>query len=351
MADIEPAFAPLIPICRELPTSAGFLDNLWLTPNGGIILGECKLVRNPQARREVVAQALDYARAVADWRFEDLQAAALKGQDVRVRSLWEAVEAVSELDERQFVDAVERRLRAGRFLILIIGDGIQEGVEALTSHLQLHAGLHVGLALVDLSIWQMPDAGLVIVPRIPMRTVLVERGIVIIEPPKKEGGIDASNVRIIAPQERQSRPKTASEGEFYAGFEQRRPNLVAPLRDFIETVSGFGITPEPQKSLFLRWQVGDDLLSAAAIDAWGKVWFAGAYSNCKRAGREEAASDYLAAVAALVGGRVKLVKTAGKEVVDSDGRAVDLSALLKTQGAWAAAISRLLGDIAPNIAN
>jgi hypothetical protein len=73
MVDIEPAFTPLISICRELPTSAGYLDNLWLTPEGGIVLGECKLMRNPQARREVVAQALDYARAIfatitrADW--------------------------------------------------------------------------------------------------------------------------------------------------------------------------------------------------------------------------------------------------------------------------------------------
>jgi hypothetical protein len=54
MADIEPAFTPLISVCKELPTEAGYLDNLWITPAGGIVLGECKLVKNPQARREVV---------------------------------------------------------------------------------------------------------------------------------------------------------------------------------------------------------------------------------------------------------------------------------------------------------
>ena len=56
MADIEPAFMPFIPVCRELPTAAGYLDNLWLTPSGGIVLGECKLFRKPQARREVIAK-------------------------------------------------------------------------------------------------------------------------------------------------------------------------------------------------------------------------------------------------------------------------------------------------------
>ncbi|MGH6992333.1 MAG: hypothetical protein ACREEH_03260, partial [Caulobacteraceae bacterium] len=73
MLDIEPAFAPLVSVCTELSTTAGYVDNLWVTPAGGLVLGECKLVRNPQARREVIAQALDYARAIADWAYEDLE--------------------------------------------------------------------------------------------------------------------------------------------------------------------------------------------------------------------------------------------------------------------------------------
>jgi hypothetical protein len=39
-ADIEPAFSPLIPVCRELPCEAGFLDNLFVTPQGHIALVE-----------------------------------------------------------------------------------------------------------------------------------------------------------------------------------------------------------------------------------------------------------------------------------------------------------------------
>ena len=76
MLDIEPAFTPLVSVCRELETPAGYLDNLWITPEGGVVLGECKLVRNSQARREVVAQALDYARAVSSWGFDELERAA-----------------------------------------------------------------------------------------------------------------------------------------------------------------------------------------------------------------------------------------------------------------------------------
>lgn len=117
MLDIEPAFTPLVSICRELRTPAGYLDNLWVTPEGGIILGECKLTRNPQARREVIAQALDYAQAIAGWHYSDLEAAISRTVSPAASSLWGAVSGMSELDEEQFVDAVERRLRTGRFLV------------------------------------------------------------------------------------------------------------------------------------------------------------------------------------------------------------------------------------------
>jgi hypothetical protein len=67
-------------------------------------------------------------------------------------TIWQLIGAASDLEERQFTDAVDRRLRTGRVMLLIIGDGIQEGVEALAEHLQLHAGIHAGMAPVDLSI-------------------------------------------------------------------------------------------------------------------------------------------------------------------------------------------------------
>lgn len=112
-------------------------------------------------------QALDYARAISGWHYEDLEAQVRKALKDPRPSLWDFVREESDLDEARFVDAIERRLNASRFMVLIIGDGIQEGVEALTEYLQLHAGLHVGVALVDLSIWQGPDDSLLVVPRIP----------------------------------------------------------------------------------------------------------------------------------------------------------------------------------------
>jgi hypothetical protein len=59
---IEPAFSPLIPVCIELPVSSGSVDNLLVTPAGDLALIECKLWRNPEARRKVLAQIIDYAK-------------------------------------------------------------------------------------------------------------------------------------------------------------------------------------------------------------------------------------------------------------------------------------------------
>jgi hypothetical protein len=117
MAHIEPAFMPLIAICKELPTPAGYLDNLWITPEGAMVLGECKLVKNPQARREVVVQALDYARALSGWHFEQLEEAVQKALKKPGTKLWDFVAGDSSLTESQFVDAIERRLQTGGFMI------------------------------------------------------------------------------------------------------------------------------------------------------------------------------------------------------------------------------------------
>jgi hypothetical protein len=97
---IERAFEDLIPICMELPTtSGGYLDNLLITPRGDLALIECKLWRNPEARREVVGQIIDYAKDLSAWTYEKLQGAISRAKSpdgldgVKPRGLYESVAA------------------------------------------------------------------------------------------------------------------------------------------------------------------------------------------------------------------------------------------------------------------
>ena len=72
--EIDPAYPSCIPVCRELQTPAGPLDLLYATPTGRLVIAETKLWRNPEARRTVVTQALDYAKELAGWEYEHSRA-------------------------------------------------------------------------------------------------------------------------------------------------------------------------------------------------------------------------------------------------------------------------------------
>ena len=179
IAEIDPMFSGAVPICTELNTSAGAIDNFMVTPSGLPVLVECKLWRNPEGRREVVGQILDYAKELSRWSSSDLQREVSKRLKRAGNPLLEMVRAVDPtVNEIQFNDALTVNLRRGRFLLLIVGDGIREGVEAIAEYLQMHAGLHFSLGLIELPIYVMPDGNRLVVPRILARTTLVTRNVV-----------------------------------------------------------------------------------------------------------------------------------------------------------------------------
>lgn len=179
IAEIDPIFVGAIPICRELNTTAGPIDNFLITPSGLPVLVECKLWRNPEGRREVVGQILDYAKELSRWSSSDLQREVSRRLKVAGNPLLDLVRAVDPgVDEVAFNDAVTTNLRRGRFLLLIVGDGIREGVEAIAEYLQAHAGLHFSLGLVELPIYELPDGARLVVPRVLARTVNITRNVV-----------------------------------------------------------------------------------------------------------------------------------------------------------------------------
>lgn len=179
ISEIDPTFNAPVPICMELMTPAGPIDNFMVTPTGLPVLVECKLWRNPEGRREAVGQILDYAKELSTWSSSDLQrevSRRLKADDNPLLALVRAV--APDVDEIEFNDALTRNLRRGRFLLLIVGDGIREGVEAIADYLQAHAGLHFTLGLVELPIYMLPDGSRLVVPRVLARTAVITRTVV-----------------------------------------------------------------------------------------------------------------------------------------------------------------------------
>lgn len=187
--EIEAGFAPLIPVGREIGVAAGSIDNLFVSPEGYLTLVETKLWRNPEARREVVGQILDYAKDMARWSYTDLDQRIRAYQQLatgNVAGLVDTVKkyyALDEAEERIFIDNVSKNLRRGRFLLLIVGDGIRESVEEMVEYLSRSPQLYFTLALIELQVFQVGDdpEHRLVIPQLVTRTREITRAIVRVE--------------------------------------------------------------------------------------------------------------------------------------------------------------------------
>ena len=179
IAAIDASYANAVGVCRELYTGAGKVDALYVNPLGRLTLAEFKLWRNPQARREVIGQILDYAKELASWRYADLQREVSRTLKRKGNVLYELIrQHVPTPNEAEFVDNVTRHLKRGEFLLLIVGDGIREDVEDIVSFVQRHSGLHFNLALVEAALYRDGASRIIVQPRVLARTEIVRRDIV-----------------------------------------------------------------------------------------------------------------------------------------------------------------------------
>jgi len=212
IAEIDALFRDPVPICTELSTPAGPIDNFMVTPSGLPVLVECKLWRNPQARREVVGQILDYAKELSRWSSSDLQRELRKKTGISGDFVIERLRAAGHpVDEVEFNDALTANLRRGRFLLLIVGDGIREGVEAITEYLQVHAGMHFTLGLVEMPLFRVDDGSILLVPRVVARTTMIIRHVV-----AQPAGFAVSDGDEVAPDDNVD-SMTADRVRFWSG--------------------------------------------------------------------------------------------------------------------------------------
>lgn len=337
VAQIEPGLGQLIPVAREVPCGHGYIDNLYLTGDGEIVLVEAKLWSNPQARREVVAQALDYVAALAQLTYEAFEQAVAKAKGGSA-SLYTCVAGSPDaLPEAEFVDAVSRNLRMGRMLVLVVGDGIHGQAETLAGLLQGHAGAHFTFALVELATWREPESGaMLVVPDVLAQTVMIERGIV---------RLQGAGMEVLpAPAEAAAGPVTMTQEMFFEDMERVKPALGRTVLNFIAMVEPLGIRAEFRSSLNLK----ADLPNRVKPVNFGSISRQAKLRTDVLSWTEpgDVAITYNARLAELVGGRVA-VRASGQCYLSPDGQSfprVDL--LLPAHAeAWAAAMTAAIDQI------
>lgn len=299
---IEPGLDRLISVAREVPVSQGIIDNLFLTPSGDIVIAELKLWRNPEARRTVVAQCLDYVASLVSLSYEGFEAACLQGvlqEGVQYSSLYGTVADDPEvLDEVEFIDAVARNLKLGRILVLAVGDGIRSEVETLTKLLQAHAVTQFVFALIELSIFKEPNGDLLIVPSTIAKTQIIERHVFV--------SVTQEDFGTLPKVDETGKSKSLTEQRFYEIMATRSPDLPRAIKSLLERLEPLGVFPAWLASLNLKREdpAGGNPINLGYIQKNGQFYT----STAGWFGRHDAATDYHATIANLLGGEVKLAR-------------------------------------------
>lgn len=354
VGQIEPAFSEMVPTCTELPMRAGFVDNLFLTPSGDIALIECKLWRNPEARRKVIAQIIDYASEMKSWGYETLQSAVRRARKFGLADssaslrLYDMVSAGREVDEATFHDAISRNLRRGRFLLLIVGDGIREGVETMTEFLQHNAGLHFTLSIIELALFEVPTGGYIAQPRVLARTTNIDRGVVTLKDSRMEVQMQPGNSQDAAP-----RVTTITQENFFEALDRVSPGVSGRVGRFLEKVAPYNVQADYNvKTLTLRWHAEDGKTwNLGTIVTSGEVWFEYHATQARNLNRLDASKEYLNNIAAFVpGAALKETKSrTAWNVADRNGHALRIDALTMDETrseAWIHAIAAFQQKIA-----
>jgi hypothetical protein len=346
--DIEPGLASAVSVCMEMPTAAGSVDNLLVTTRGDLVLVECKLWRNPEARREVVAQIMDYARSMASWSYEDLEAAIPRGitPDGGQPSgrLYDIVGGEQVSEEAAFVDAVARNLRLGRFLLLLVGDGIREGVEMLADYLQSHPGLRFTLGLVELAIHRMPSSsGFIVQPRVLARTVNLERAVIRIEGGEAAVSAPPSPTRPSGGGRRTS----ISEEHLFEGLAAVDPALPERLRNFLDQIAGYGVFYTLNGSLMLKFKNSrGNIFNLGCIYPNGEV-YTRPVSWAGFDGHLDLAHRYLQRIATAINGTMSATANPAQRFLTADGKKwPSVAQLLDASEEWRAAIEEYTTHLA-----
>jgi hypothetical protein len=298
IGEIEPAFGGMLPICQEMQTASGPCDLIYVNETGFITIAECKLWRNPEARRQVVGQILDYAKDLSQWDYSKFQRECLKARKSSDTSLYSIVaKHFPDLEESDFIDRVQRNLKKGRFLLLIIGDGIRENMESLVQYLQGQGSLNFSMSLLEVPVFKHPyDNELVLAPRILAKTTDLERTVirVVEKAPHSKEELD----------EPPAMSTSVSEKVFYERLSQSKGNTIAQaLKEFMEVLArDLGILSKlgHGKRLSLNIKSPDDTYNFGSVQETGEVWFYGIVVKTAQLGDEKIGTEYLHNLAALM---------------------------------------------------
>ena len=175
---------------------------------------------------EYVLAAAAYARALARFSCDDLEREVSRATGRSGNALYQMVAGqAGALEEARFVDQVSRNLAAGRFLLMVVGDGITEGTQRIGEYLIAQPGLAFDFALVEMAQYVWKDESgcehTIVQPRLLAKTAVIERAVI-----RNEAQVIIEDLR--------DEPPAPSAGEGEKGGRKLDPALQQQWRAFAE---------------------------------------------------------------------------------------------------------------------
>jgi len=124
--DMREGVSQLVAVVREYSVPIGYIDILGFTADGEIAVIECKLANNPEIKRKVIGQVLEYGAALWGMSYEVFD------QKIKERTGKPLAELVQnevddpEWDEELFRSNIESNLEQGNFILVIVVDEIND---------------------------------------------------------------------------------------------------------------------------------------------------------------------------------------------------------------------------------
>jgi hypothetical protein len=167
-------------VVREFNAGRGPIDVLIITQNCDIVLVETKLYRNPESHRTVVAQSIDYAKALTQVNFENLKNA-FSDSEFTQQEHYKAL-----FNDAGFEARLDRNLKTGNFKVVIAGDKIHPNVLNMVEAIQSAPHLAFTIYLAEIQPFSLDDDNILIQPTIVAKTNEVERSVIKLEIDYKE---------------------------------------------------------------------------------------------------------------------------------------------------------------------
>jgi hypothetical protein len=152
---------------REMPVGGWSLDHLYIDQFGVLTLVETKLLQNPESRREVVAQIIEYAaNARAAWGSGAARQLSAEFWSKREKDLDDVLrESLPNSDIDQLWRDVESNLEMGRIRLIVAADSIRPEVRRMIEYLNSEMENAEVLGL-ELRVYGEDEGQIILAPRI-----------------------------------------------------------------------------------------------------------------------------------------------------------------------------------------